>query len=210
MDDRLPSLTALVVAFARAAYTSAPMALRVAPDPVARRLLPPVISHLAWAMPFAWRAPRVTQRALQLLGLGFLDHVALRTAAIDAALTAAVVGGVAQVVILGAGLDARAYRMGELSGAVVFEVDHPSTQRYKRRHIAGIAPLAREVRFVTVDFERDDPGALLAASGHDASAATFWLWEGVTPYLRPAAIEATLAMIRARSAPGSIVALTYV
>ncbi len=210
MDDRLPSLTALLVAFARAAYTTAPEALRAAPDPLAQRLLPPGFSHLAAVMPVAWRAPRLTHRALHVLGLGFLDHVSLRTAAIDAALKTAVAAGVAQVVILGAGLDARAYRMDELARAVVFEVDHPSTQRYKRARIAGVTPRAREVRFVTVDFERDDPAAILALSGHDATAPTFWVWEGVTPYLHRAAIEATIGMIRVRSTTGSLVALTYV
>src|SRR5262245_58135488 len=33
-----------------------------------------------------------------------------------------------QVVILGAGLDGRAWRMPELRNATVFEVDHPDTQ----------------------------------------------------------------------------------
>lgn len=210
MDDRLPSLTALVVAFARAAYTSAPATLRAASDPIAKLLLPPGISHLAAVLPIAWRAPRVTQRSLQALGLGFLDHVELRTAAIDAAVTDAAALGIVQFVILGAGLDARAYRLHELARSVVFEVDHPATQQYKLRHITGLAPCAKDVRFVPVDFERDDPGARLAASGHDATVPTFWLWEGVTPYLHPAAIEATVAMIRARSAARSILALTYV
>ena len=39
-----------------------------------------------------------------------------------------------QVVILGAGLDTRAWRLEALRGVRVFEVDHPATQSYKRDH----------------------------------------------------------------------------
>jgi methyltransferase (TIGR00027 family) len=161
-------------------------------------------------MPFAWRAPTVTHRVLQTIGLGFVEHVALRTAAIDEALDRAMRAGIRQVVILGAGLDARAFRMESLARAVVFEVDHPATQRYKRGHIGKLAATAREVRFVTVDFGRDAIGDRLAVHGHDPTVRTFWLWEGVTPYLPHSVIEATLAMIRGRSVVGSEVALTYV
>lgn len=210
MDERLPSLTALAVAFARAAYTEAPYALRAASDPVARRLLPLGVAQLAAAMPLAWRVPAFTQRALHLLGMGFLDHVALRTAAIDSALESAIDRGVHQLVILGAGLDARAWRLDSLAQCNVFEVDHPATQGYKRRHVEALTPRARGVRFVSVDFEREAPGDRLAVSGHDPTVRSFWLWEGVTPYLNVSAIEATLAMIRGRSIAGSMLAVSYV
>src|SRR5262245_12927018 len=58
-----------------------------------------------------------------------------RTVAIDAALRNA---AAPQVVILGAGLDGRAWRMRELAGAVVFEVDHPDSQRQKLERIAPL------------------------------------------------------------------------
>ena len=60
-----------------------------------------------------------------------------------------------QVVILGAGLDGRAWRMPELRAAVVFEVDHPDTQREKVARAAALVRVAREVRYVPVDFTRD-------------------------------------------------------
>jgi Leucine carboxyl methyltransferase len=41
-----------------------------------------------------------------------------------------------QVVILGAGLDGRAWRVSELADAIVFEVDHPDSQRMKRERAA--------------------------------------------------------------------------
>jgi methyltransferase (TIGR00027 family) len=204
------SLTAALVALARAVYSRAPRALRVAPDPVAPDLLPGPLGPAARVLAAAWRAPRATHALLTWGSFGLAPHVALRTAAIDDALRAAVARGVRQVVILGAGLDARAWRLDELAPCVVFEVDHPATQGYKRARVEGRAPAAREVRFVPVDFERDLLDGALARADHDASAPTFWIWEGVTMYLRLAAIEATLAQVAARSAPGSAIAITYV
>lgn len=114
-----------------------------------------------------------------------------------------------QVVILGAGLDGRAWRMKELRDAVVFEVDHPDTQSYKRARIGALPPAAREVKFVSVDFTRDDLGQRLAEAGHDPAKPTTWIWEGVVMYLTPAQVEATLAIVAKRSARGSRLVIVY-
>lgn len=115
-----------------------------------------------------------------------------------------------QLVILGAGLDGRAWRMPELRETVVFEVDHPDTQRDKKERVPALTRAAKEVRFVPVDFTRDDLGAALERAGHDASQVTTWLWEGVVMYLERADIEATLAIIRRRSAPRSRLSIAYI
>ncbi len=145
------------------------------------------------------------------------EVMAPRTLAIDEAVRTAVADGHgAQLVLLGAGLDGRAYRMDALREAVVFEVDHPDSQADKRARMAAAAargaPLtqkAREVRFVAVDFARDSLAAALAAAGHDAAAPTAWLWEGVVPYLTPDEVEATLDVVAGRSAPGSRIVVGY-
>lgn len=61
--------------------------------------------------------------------------VAVRTRYIDDALEDALRGGLAQVVILGAGFDCRAYRIPGIDRTRVFEVDHPATQPRKREII---------------------------------------------------------------------------
>ncbi len=114
-----------------------------------------------------------------------------------------------QLVILGAGLDGRAWRMPELGETTVFEVDHPDTQREKRERVAALSKAARDVRFAPVDFTRDGLDDALAAAGHDPTLATTWLWEGVVMYLTPADIEATLAIIKRRSAAGSRLIVMY-
>ena len=129
-----------------------------------------------------------------------------RTVAIDADLRDA---AVPQVVILGAGLDGRAWRMRELVKAVVFEVDHPDSQQQKLQRVAPLTLEAREVRFVPLDFRRGDLAQALEAAGHDPRLPTAWIWEGVVMYLNRDEIEATLSTVEARSAPGSRLIVAY-
>ncbi len=121
--------------------------------------------------------------------------MALRTLAIDGALVEALKRGATQLVILGAGLDGRAFRMPELKDVRVFEVDHPATQAYKRERLAALTPTASNVAFVAVDFERDSLNDALAAAGHRAEVPTVWVWEGVIVYLTDAALRATLNVV---------------
>ena len=138
-----------------------------------------------------------------------VDFMRVRTLAIDETVAAAAEEGTGQLVVLGAGLCARAWRMPELQDSIVYEVDHLDTQRYKRTRLEGLEPKARAVRFVPVNFEKDDLVTSLQKAGHDAKAPTTWIWEGVTPYLTPTAIGTTIASVRSRSAPGSTFIITY-
>jgi methyltransferase (TIGR00027 family) len=137
------------------------------------------------------------------------DLIALRTAAIDAAVRDAIAGGATQLVILGAGYDGRAWRMPDLAGVHVFEVDHPATQGEKRTHLAGLPPAVGVVRFVPIDFERESLSAALERAGHNRASPTCWIWEGVVMYLTRDAMRATLADIAGRSAPGSTLIVNY-
>jgi methyltransferase (TIGR00027 family) len=137
------------------------------------------------------------------------DMMALRTVAIDAAVRDAIADGARQLVILGAGYDGRAWRLPELAGVKVFEVDHPATQGDKRARIAELPPPVGEVTFVPVDFERDALGDALGSAGHDGSAPTCWIWEGVVMYLTRDAVRGTLAAVAQRSAPGSTLIVNY-
>lgn len=121
-----------------------------------------------------------------------------------------------QVVFLGAGLDDRAWRMPELAGCVLFEVDHPASQRDKRDRLAGLPALAgaataeeKPVRFVPVDFTSDRLDNALAAAGHQADTPTTWVWEGVVPYLTRAEVARTTAVVAALSAPASRLVVNY-
>jgi methyltransferase (TIGR00027 family) len=186
----LPSFTAIVVAGARAVADVDAHAESLVPRP-----LGPALAAL--------RGSRVARA----LSFGLVDHLELRTRVIDDAIAAL---AAPQLVVLGAGLDSRAYRMSALAEAIVFEVDHPATQAFKRARSSKLTCAARDVRFVGVDFERDDLGERLGEHGHDPTRTTTWVWEGVTPYLTEEAIDATLAVIEARSAQQSALVMTYV
>jgi methyltransferase (TIGR00027 family) len=130
-----------------------------------------------------------------------------RTVAIDDAVRARLAP---QLVIMGAGLDGRAWRMPELADADVYEVDHPASQQDKRERLGALRrPLAKSLRFVPVDFTRDRLDPALASAGHQDTVPTTWIWEGVVPYLGRAEVAATMDAVRGRSAPGSRVVVNY-
>jgi methyltransferase (TIGR00027 family) len=176
-------------------------------DPCALALLPePYKTLIERKLRGEW--PRSGREAAMSFGAEMMERlIGPRTVVIDEALCEA--PRRRQVVIVGAGLDARAYRLGELSESVVFELDHPATQRAKRERTARLVPLARDLRHVAVDLTREPLDEALARAGHDSAAPTSWLIEGVITYLHPREVEATMAAMAARSAPGSRWIATY-
>jgi methyltransferase (TIGR00027 family) len=133
-----------------------------------------------------------------------------RTRFIDDAISVALRGGISQMVILGAGFDARAYRLPGLSEVAVFEVDHPDTLARKRAAIIAQAPAAAaHVRFIATDFNTQTLAQAMSSSDFDARLPALILWEGVTNYLSPGAVDATLRWC-ARAASGSRVIFTYI
>jgi len=140
---------------------------------------------------------------------GMADMMALRTVAIDRAVRAAITAGATQLVILGAGYDGRAWRMSELAGVKVFEVDRPASQKEKIARVADLRAPIGSVKFVPIDFERESLENVLEQAGHDRSAPTCWIWEGVVMYLTQEAIRSTLAAIAGRSVSGSTLIVNY-
>jgi methyltransferase (TIGR00027 family) len=137
--------------------------------------------------------------------------IALRTAFLDERVRRLTVpsGGMAQVVLLGAGFDTRAARLAR-AGVRFFEVDREETQGVK---LAGLTRLAgypmESATYVTCDFERQDFLERLAGSGYQADQPAVFLWEGVTPYLTEPAVRATLHRIADGAHPGSVVAFDH-
>src|SRR5690349_18187838 len=159
------------------------------------------------------RFERAARDGHRIIGIGaarvMADMMALRTSAIDAAVRDAIAAGAKQLVILGAGYDGRAWRMPELAGVKVFEVDHPATQGFKRAHLSELPPPKAIVTFVSMNFETESLDSALQRAGHDRSTPTCWMWEGVVMYLRRDVMRATLASIAGRSAPGSTLIVNY-
>jgi methyltransferase (TIGR00027 family) len=115
----------------------------------------------------------------------------------DAQLRRSLDAGLRQVAVIGAGYDTRAWRFRHESVAF-FELDHPATQRDKRRR----APLPGPT-YVQADLNHDDAGAALARAGMDPTQAVHFIVEGVTMYLTEDVVRRQFAGLAAASGPGS-------
>lgn len=119
--------------------------------------------------------------------------------------------GVAQYVLLGAGLDTFVQRRPELAARLqVFEVDQPGPQEWKRQRLIELGlGIAAGLRFVPVDFEAGDAWwERLAAAGFDRRQPAVVASTGVSMYLTKAAIRETLEQV-ASLAAGSKFAMSF-
>jgi methyltransferase (TIGR00027 family) len=116
-----------------------------------------------------------------------------------------------QYVILGAGLDSYALRhASDLNELVVFEVDDPVVQAWKRARFKALGLEApHQLRFTPCDFEHNSTASALADAGFSPNARAFISWLGVTQYLSPPSVSDTLRWA-AGCAPGSEIILTFV
>jgi methyltransferase (TIGR00027 family) len=148
----------------------------------------------------------LAQAALQLLR----SQMVGRSRYVEDELTKALKRGVAQYVILGAGLDSFVYRRPDLANVLgVFEVDHPATQAWKRTRLQELSVATPpNLVFVPLDFQKQSLSESLRISGYRLDAAGFFSWLGVTQYLTPAAIFDTLRTV-ASMAPGTEIISTY-
>jgi methyltransferase (TIGR00027 family) len=209
MRENQASTTARFMAFFRAVESAKAPNRRLFCDPLA-----------AVFLPVPWRAV-VQLTRVHVLGTGILRLIdtrwpgarasgVARTRLIDDWVHGAVARGTEQIIILGAGYDARAYRLPELAGVRVFEVDHPATQAVKQTLMGLRLGLnSPPVTFVPLDFNRQSLASALVAAGVDATRPAFVIWEGVTNYLAAEAVDQTLRVV-ARLAPGNRLAFTYV
>lgn len=118
--------------------------------------------------------------------------------------------GVAQYVLLGAGLDTFAQRRPEIASRMtIFEVDQPEPQEWKRQRLTELGfGIPQWLRLVPVDFETASWWDRLLANGFDASKPAVVASLGVSMYLTREATAATLRQ-SATLAPGSTLAMTY-
>ena len=204
MKESRPSFTAAWVAACRGVGGMLPPESRLVDDPFGLRFAGPVT---AGVMQTVARVPALISRMPAVLWLQ------IRTRVLDDVLRDFVAAGGRQVLILGAGFDCRAARFaGELHASTVFEVDHPATQARKKRILDEAGARQARTEYLAWDFEREPMSLLperLAAHGHRREQPTLTIWEGVSVYLSTAAVEATVAAVRALSAPGSTLAITY-
>jgi methyltransferase (TIGR00027 family) len=112
-------------------------------------------------------------------------------------------GGPRQAVLLGSGLETRAWRLGWPAGTTLFEVDRAAVLEWKGAVLqaAGALPACRRVE-VPADIGRDWDARLLVA-GFNPSAPAAWLAEGLLFYLPDALLRDVLSAATRLSVAGS-------
>ncbi|MBI5952945.1 MAG: class I SAM-dependent methyltransferase [Chloroflexi bacterium] len=202
MRKHQTSMTAIGIAIVRGIESEKPEGERICYDPYARQFV----------NGFLYNFVRFFDKLgySEIKGPGVMGFLAARERHIDEFLKLQIRAGVKQVVILGAGLDARAYRFEELDPLRVFEVDHPASQVSKKEKVESIfGKLPTHVVYVSIDFNSESLEKRLLESGYDKSRKTLFIWQGVTQYLTPAAVDSTLAFITQHSPVGSSVIFDY-
>lgn len=208
MIPGLPSLTAEFVCLFRAREARREPAVRILDDDRAVHLLSPPMQALAGA-PLA-----VVDAALNGIDPGLPTTIVCRHRFLDDHLVGALkdeASPVEQVVVLGAGLDARALRFKDaLRGRPVFEIDFPSTLERKTHQLEALGGVPAHLHQVGCDFARESfVDALGRAPTFSRGKKTVILWEGVTMYLERAAVQRTLRDAASICGPGSMLGLDF-
>ena len=201
MSDHKASRTALGTAYLRAAHQLFETQPLILDDPVALSLLGPgALQRIKDTMEH-YRTPE---------SIALRASVVLRSRFAEDRLAAAVLRGITQYVILGAGFDTFALRQPTWAQALkILEVDHPGTQAMKRSYLsaAGLA-MPENAAFANIDFEHESLHDGLRRYHVSMDEPTFFSWLGVTMYLKEDAIDAVLQSVATFPA-GSEIVLTF-
>jgi methyltransferase (TIGR00027 family) len=204
MDEERPSRTAEGPAIKRALHQTLDDEVKILDDPISPRLVDPH-SHVYKArVELLEQLPQPTRPRLKATFV-------MRSRYAEDCLAEAFDRGVRQYVLLGAGLDTFAYRQPSWANALrIFEVDHPGTQRWKRRRLAeaGIS-VPDNISFIPVDFEKVSLATALSEGGLKFTTVTFFSMLGVSQYLSEAAFDQTLRFILCLP-KGSEIAFSFV
>jgi methyltransferase (TIGR00027 family) len=143
---------------------------------------------------------------------GLLDWgrtpIGARTRFVDDEVMRAIGAGVSQVVIVAAGYDGRPLRFNA-PGLRWIEVDHPATQRDKRRRLEALGIPLDHVTFVAIDLAAGSLDQALDGAGQRTDRPTLWICEGLFGYLERDITVELCRTLRRRSAPGTVLCATF-
>ena len=141
---------------------------------------------------------------------GTYEYVIARTKFFDNVFKEALAENYPQIVILGAGYDTRPYRFEDcIEQSEIFELDVSTTQQIKKQFLRSSSiSIPKQVHFVSINFNKEDLGEVLIEAGFKMNKRTLFIWEGVTEYLTPEAVDSTLGFISNNS--GNTVAFNYI
>ena len=201
------SRTAIMAAVVRALHTSFETPV-VFNDPYAAKLAGPV-----WQILSGIRLCYLIGTKIIYNGLDPIRRqIVARARYAEDKLESAIVSGIDQYVIIGAGFDSFALRRKDLSKKMlsVFELDHPASQNAKQNRLKQLRyVLPEKHEFVGIDFEKESLSEALAKSSYSRNHPAFFSWLGTVHYLTPQSVLSTLNAIAACAYPGSELVLDY-
>jgi methyltransferase (TIGR00027 family) len=138
------------------------------------------------------------------------EYVIARTKFFDDVFEQALEENYPQIAFLGAGYDTRPYRFKDyLKQTEIFELDVSTTQQIKKKFLkASNISIPKQLHYVPINFNKEDLGEVLIKAGFEMDKKTLFIWEGVTEYLTPEAVDSTLNFINKNS--GNTVAFNYI
>ncbi|MGW4768448.1 SAM-dependent methyltransferase [Nocardia sp. NPDC004278] len=122
---------------------------------------------------------------------------------VDDRVAEAIEQGIRQIVLIGAGLDTRAFRMPLPADVRVFEIDLPELFAFKEPVLAAAQAVPRCERAVLATDLREDWAKLLGEYGFRPELPTHWVDEGVLGYLTHEYALHVVTTLTELSAPGS-------
>jgi len=186
-----------------------PEGARIINDDLAYRILPFGMRAYVWLSRFSWARDWMV-RAGEKKAPGVWAMALCRKRYIDDKVVEAVVEQAETVVNLGAGFDTQAYRLPALANVPVWEVDQPNNIDAKLSRLKKVfGEVPAHLTLVSIEFDSQDLGAVLASHGYAADTKTFFILEGVTQYLTEAGIQETFDFL-AKAPAGSRLVFTYV
>ena len=194
------SRTAETSALQRAMHTLHGQEPKIFEDPFALDLAGPPFKWVIGPRPIAWLLRPFSVWMMPMVAI----HLA-RSRYVEERLDQLVDDGPAQYVLLGAGMDSFALRRPDLADRLtVFEIDHPGTQRRKRKRLRKLGlSEPSNVKYVEVNFETEALRDALTRSGFDKGKLSLFAWMGVMPYLTQESIVSTFRDVAERATPGS-------
>lgn len=221
MENNQVSLTALTSAFVRA-YHAKHSTPKIFDDFLADEILTPEIkTNLEQNLPELLKAfnpegaascpDQATAIAWVIQEMMNASTLLGRARYTEDSLANAINHGAKQYVILGAGMDTFAFREPKLVEHLqVFEVDHPSTQAFKRSRINHLGwKQPEQLHFIPLDFTQDPLVSGLNRAGYKLKLPSLFSWLGVSYYLAREVVFATLRDIANASSPGSVIIFDY-
>jgi methyltransferase (TIGR00027 family) len=186
-----------------------PEGKRIIDDDLAYRILPFGMRVYVWLARPTWVRDWLVRKS-EKLAPGVWAMIMCRKRYIDEKAAEATVDQAQTVVNLGAGFDTQAFRLPALADVPVWEVDQPVNIDAKRLRLEKVfGELPAHVTLVSIDFDRQELGDVLASHGYAADTKTFFIMEGVTQYLTESGLQTTFDFL-ARARAGSRLVFTYV